>query len=293
MPQISLIVNADDFGYFDSVSRGIMHAIEAGRVTATGVMANSAGLASRIESLQAVDGSVDLGVHLNLSLGEPVTREMRRRLRRWGERFPAKFTVTGAILRGAIPIEDVRAEWIGQIERCLRLGIEPWFLNSHEHVHMLPPLCSVAHELAGEYEIPHVRHISPEPMAAVPRHGVFRNLIVAALHLANARPERASLQVLGLGASGSLTLRYIRRRFRSLQPGRAYELMCHPGYYDPEEIKERHLTRYHDWESELKLLTGSAFATICTEYGIQLIGYRDLSTRHSHTAAGETTGARD
>lgn len=276
MHQTSLIVNADDFGYFDSVSRGIMHAIEAGGVTATGVMANSAGLSNRLESLQGVNGSVDLGVHLNLSLGKPVTRSMRRRLGRWSGRFPTKFTVAVAVLRGAIPIDDVRAEWIAQIERCLELGVDPWFLNSHEHIHMLPPLYTVAHELAEEYEIPHVRCVSPDSMTSVPRHGMFRNLVAGALHHVNPKRERASLQLLGLGASGKLTSEYIRRRFSTLQPGRAYELMCHPGYYDPAEISEQHLIRYHDWESELGLLTGRAFETICTEHGIRVIGYRDL-----------------
>lgn len=277
-PQISLIVNADDFGYFDAVSRGIVHAIEAGRVTATGIMANKEGLASRIESLRTADPIVDLGVHLNLSLGEPLLRATRERLTPWGGRFPTKFAVVGAVLRGAIPIETVRAEWIAQLERCLKLGVEPLFLNSHEHLHMLPPLLAVVHGLAQEYGIPHVRHVSPDPMPSVPRHGVFRNLLVAALQLASSGSDEARLQLVGLGASGKLTARYLRRRFRSLRPGRAYELMCHPGFYDPEEINERRLMHYHDWESELELLTGQTFGSICSQYGIRLIGFRDLAT---------------
>lgn len=288
MHQTRLIVNADDFGYFDSVSRGILHAIEAGQVTATGIMANGDGLANRVVSLQAADGCVDLGVHLNLSLGEPVTRVMRRRLARWGGRFPTKFTVAGAILCRMISIEDVRAEWAAQIERCLRLGIEPWFLNSHEHLHMLPPLFAVALELAEEYEIPHVRHVSPEPLASVPPHGTFRNLVMSVLQLVHGRREQMSPHFVGLGASGRLTTQYLRRRFSFLRPGRTYELMCHPGYYDSEEIEERYLTRYHEWESELRLLTGGTFQAICTEFGIGLIGYRDLCGVPPRTVSEET-----
>ena len=39
-----LIVNADDFGYFPCVSRGIIEAARAGVITATSVLANRPGV---------------------------------------------------------------------------------------------------------------------------------------------------------------------------------------------------------------------------------------------------------
>ncbi len=54
---IRMIVNADDFGYFDNVCRGILEAAEKGVVTATGVMANGPALPRWIERLRATPGS--------------------------------------------------------------------------------------------------------------------------------------------------------------------------------------------------------------------------------------------
>ena len=276
MDATCLIVNADDFGYFNCVSRGVLESISAGGVTATGIMANGPDLKTCIRSLQATDAQVDIGVHLNLSLGSPLTQNMQRCLGRWHGRFPGKFTVAAALLSKKIQVKDVEAEWSAQIEQCLDLGVEPFFLNSHEHVHMLPPLYSMVRGLAITYDIPYVRHVTPEPMSAALRRGAFRNFVLAVLSLANAPPDEASPQLLGLGASGKLTPGYLRHRFRSLPAGQVYELMCHPGYYDPDEITERRLVAYHNWESELRLLTSRSFQDMCAEQGIRLIGYRDL-----------------
>ena len=40
-----LVVNADDYGYFTAVTRGIPETLDAGSVTATGVLANGPALA--------------------------------------------------------------------------------------------------------------------------------------------------------------------------------------------------------------------------------------------------------
>lgn len=275
MDQISLIINADDFGYFECVSRGIVEAINSGGVTATGVMANGPNLEQNIRILQASDVHVDLGVHLNLSLGTPLTEAMRNRLHRWSGQFPGKFTMGLALLSRQIHPGTIEAEWKAQIERCLELGIEPQFLNSHEHMHMLPPLYSVAQELAVVYGIPHIRHVTPESLGPVGPSVVLRNTIVGALGLARGRSRGRSPRLLGLSASGRLSYNYLCRRLGSLRGG-VYELMCHPGYYDPQEIEERRLIKYHEWESELRLFTDPSLRSKISRYGIRLIGYRDL-----------------
>jgi len=123
-----------------------------------------------------------------------------------------------------------------------------------------------------------VRHVRADPVAVAFPHGVMRNLILSAMSVANA-PRQDSPRLLGSGVSGKLTETYLRRRLRHLRTGQVYELMCHPGHYDPDEIKEQRLIAYHDWESELRLLTSSSFHDMCADQGIRLIGYRDLPAR--------------
>lgn len=276
MDRIELIINADDFGYFECVSRGIVEAVDAGGVTATGVMANGPNLESSIHRLQASDSQVDMGVHLNLSLGTPLTDAMRNCLGRWSGQFPGKAGMGLALLGRQVRPGTVRTEWKAQIERCLQLGIEPLFLNSHEHIHMLPSLYPVARELASVYGIPHVRHVTPEQVGNTGPSAVLRNLVIAALGVANARFRNGAPRLLGLAASGRLSHNYLGRRLKSLREGQVYELMCHPGYYDPQEIEERRLVEYHEWESELRLLTDPSLGSKLSRHGVRLIGYRDL-----------------
>jgi predicted glycoside hydrolase/deacetylase ChbG (UPF0249 family) len=78
MPQQSqgafLIVNADDYGYFRCVSKGILTAATRGIVTATGVMANAPRFVEHAAMLRDCD-SLDVGVHLNLKIGRASCRE--------------------------------------------------------------------------------------------------------------------------------------------------------------------------------------------------------------------------
>src|SRR5438034_5088190 len=151
-----LIVNADDYGYFACVSKGILKSATHGVVTATGVFANSIHFGEHAAWLRECD-ALDAGVHLNLTDGIPLTSDLQKMLGRWSGRFPRKFALAKAILSGAIKVDAVKREWRAQIERCLAHGLKLRFLNSHEHMHMLPSLFPVAKALAHDYDIRHIR----------------------------------------------------------------------------------------------------------------------------------------
>lgn len=271
-----LIVNADDYGYFPCVSRGILAAARQGAVTATGVMANAPSLDQQLDWLKSCP-DLDTGVHLNLTWGTPVSRAMRDRLRRSGGRFMSKERMCSAILRRVVTIAEVGAEWQSQIEKCLAAGLKPTFLNSHEHIHMLPPLFSLIHDLAARYGIAHVRY----PVGEVPRRwtigAVARNLIIHCLgRLCRSRRRGTGIPCLGVGESGRLSLDYLRRIVPALEGGRVYEMMCHPGYYAAEEITDRRLLSYHAWEEELAVLTSEETADLLARHGVRRVSYREL-----------------
>jgi hypothetical protein len=52
--------------------------------------------------------------------------------------------------------------------------------------------------------------------------------------------------------------------------------MCHPGYYDADEIKDSRLLSYHDWESEFNVLNSTTVKELCHNHGVWLVGYKDL-----------------
>lgn len=272
-----LIVNADDYGYFDAVSRGILEAHARGIVTATGILATGEAFDAQVDRL-AGHPDLDLGVHLNLTHGAPLSEGMRGALQTPEGHFPGKFSMVGAILRGGVSLAAVEAEWRAQIERCLSRGLHLRFLNSHEHIHMLPPLYRLARSLARDYAIPHVRFTAPERPRVWSAGGALRGGIMAGLALLNGGARTApAMDFLGLAESGRLGTDFMAWKLPALRPGRVYELMCHPGYGAHGETRDPRLLDYHDWEGELDLLTHADTRALLARHGIRLIGYRHIA----------------
>lgn len=271
-----LIVNADDYGYFRGVSEGIVEAAARGIVTATGVFANSDRFDEDVPALRDC-ASLDAGVHLNLTDGRPLTPDMRARLARWNGRFPGKFVIARAVMLGTVRVRDVQIEWRAQIERCLDAGLTLQFLNSHEHIHMLPVLFPLAQAFADEYRIPHLRFVSADLKRSRGAAALLRGAIIGTVAAyCRRRLTRPAARFLGLEASGRLGIDDLESLTANLQPGQVYELMCHPGHLNRSEVSDPRLLDYHDWEGELVTLTDPRAKALLEERGIRLVGFRDI-----------------
>ena len=66
-----LIVNADDFGLTPGVSTGILSAHRHGIVSSTTLLATAAIDGEQLAELR--DSSVGVGIHVNLTLGRPLS----------------------------------------------------------------------------------------------------------------------------------------------------------------------------------------------------------------------------
>jgi chitin disaccharide deacetylase len=270
---IQLIINADDYGYYPCISKGILGAGSSGVLTATGILANSPGLKAQLEWLDSVKG-LDLGVHLNLTFRQPLTSTMIEKLSRWDGCFPGAYSMSLMILTGKISIKDIRIEWRAQIEACQQKKL--LFLNSHEHIHMLPVLFPLALELAQEYEIPHVRFTQAEWLAPFGVSALLRNTLMQAMQTINQPRLKVQTPIfLGLSRSGKLNYGYLETIFSKLKPGEIYELMCHPGRFDPSEISDPRLRSYHDWDGELTLLQSPRVHALYEKFGIRLSHYQN------------------
>lgn len=271
-----LIVNADDYGYFRCVSRGILQAANEGIVTATGVMANGPHFRECVGWLGEAP-ALDLGIHLNLTLGEPLTADLRRHLNRWAGRLPDKFSLASAVLRGALPRASLATELRAQIERCLDAGLVIRFLNGHEHVHMLPALHRITLDLAEGLGLTQVRLTRPERLPGLAPGPMVRDLALRLLAWRACRnASHPAPRFLGLADSGRLDGAALQRTLARLRPGQIHELMCHPGRFEPQEITDPALLRYHRWQAELDALTAPGLREALRSRGIALIGYRDL-----------------
>lgn len=284
-----LIVNADDYGCFNCVSKGILRAATHGIVTATGVFANTTHFADNAARLRDCD-TLDVGVHLNITEGMPLTTELQHRLSRWSGRFPGKYAMAAAILRGRVKTEDVGREWRAQIERCLDSGLHVRFLNSHEHMHMLPMLFPVARMLAKDYGIAHLRFSTSQVGKGWVNGALFRGVVIKAFATINRRhSDTPTPHFLGMETSGKLDLPYLQGILSRLRASEIYELMCHPGEFDTREVTDRGLLRYHNWEGELTTLTSPEARDLLHRHGVRLIGYRHLGVRDARLVVGQET----
>jgi hypothetical protein len=276
LKSFSIIVNADDYGYSEGVSRGILELARKGIVTATGVLANSPFFDEHVRSLLSVQ-QVDAGVHLNLTAGRPLTAGLASLLERSGGEFPRKkYGLALSILSGSIAPAVVEEEWDAQIRRCRDAGLHVWFLNSHEHLHMLPPLYRVIRRLAERHGIPYIRHTRAEWFGFPKPGGIARNSVLQVLDWINRGGARHTAPyLLGASQSGKLDLKFLERRLATLRHGQVYELMCHPGHSVAGEEVDPRLYTYHDWEGELNAL-------LCAEklglFRFCRIGFRDLGS---------------
>jgi predicted glycoside hydrolase/deacetylase ChbG (UPF0249 family) len=282
-PSIRLIVNADDFGISTRINEGIIAAHRTGIVTSTSLMAVGRAFEQAIQLCRSTP-TLDIGVHLTLVAERPLLPGESSVTGDDG-RFPAS---AAAFLRrwltGNIRLEDVQTEWSAQIERVLDHQIRVTHLDSHQHIHILPGLADLSLRLAAHYNIPFVRvPIEPFHLDQWPgRHGISRMLGTTALwmswmlaRLAGARKmQNKPPRFLGFQDGGRLDSPCLRRMLSTLRPGRAYELMCHPGLR-PDEPDLQHWAYGH--EVELHTLTNPAIQSEITTQGIQLCSFAELA----------------
>jgi chitin disaccharide deacetylase len=273
-----LIVNADDYGYCESVSRGILDGAREGVITATGVLANCQGFGKQVADLSSLP-RLDAGVHLTLTSGCPLTVRMRSAMGKWNGQFPRnKYSAAGAVLSGMVTMSVIEEEWEAQIRRCLDAGLVVRFLNSHEHLHGLPGLFRLSLRLAQRHHIPFVRVPSAEWREMGWGNPWLRNFVLAGLSRWNARVTPVEAPVLlGVSVSGQLNLSYLKRLIPSLKRGEVYELMCHPGYLEKGEMNDPRLLAFHNWLGELEALRSREFRELCAECGIRFARFRDIS----------------
>ena len=125
----------DDFAFTPAVSAGILQLLEAGRISATGAMTNRPSWQADAAQLRAFAGRADLGLHLNLTVGEPLGRMTG--LAPAGT-LPRMDEMIRASLARSLPGAEIAAEIERQLDAFEQaMGAPPDFVDGHQHVHGL------------------------------------------------------------------------------------------------------------------------------------------------------------
>lgn len=235
------VLTADDYAMTPGVTRGILACLEAGRISATGAMTNRPHWQGDARLLRTFAGRADLGLHFNLTCGEPLTAMPRFAP---GGALPKLPDVLKAASLRRLPRDEVAAELDAQLQAFEdAMGRMPDFIDGHQHVHALPGVRHVLAEVLVK-RYPAAKPYLRDPVdcfAAIRRrkHAAKKAMLLAAL----ARPFARRMRELGFslneGFAGysQFDVRgdYAAEFASSLiSPGARHLVMCHPGDVDDE-----------------------------------------------------------
>jgi len=149
-----LIVNADDFGFTDGVTEGILRAWLEGIVTSTSAMINMPGAPKRITKAHQTYPELPIGLHLNITLGKPVlpAKDVPSLVDERG-RFMPPMKLVERIQN--VPLDELRAELYAQAELLLSTGVQFDHIDYHQMmVSMYTPFYPLVMQLAETYRVP-------------------------------------------------------------------------------------------------------------------------------------------
>jgi predicted glycoside hydrolase/deacetylase ChbG (UPF0249 family) len=272
-----LIINADDFGISRGVNIGIIEAAVAEVVTSASMIVNLPGFADALDRAQSCP-TLSLGLHLNFTVGRPLTGAPSLTRRSTGEFYALPVLVARASL-GLLDASDIARECLAQIDRMIEAGFPPTHLDSHRHVHAHPAISAAVTKAAASKGVFQVR-VPCEPLAV------------------NARDWRATLKKVGLlicaRLSGRAPAADRANHFVgvSLQGGRSFaarlfaliprlpagttELMTHPGYADSSLAEHDSYTLGR--ETELRVLCSREFRELLVRCGVTLTSFGDRAS---------------
>ncbi len=152
-----LIVNADDFGFNREVTDGILECFQKGAVTSTTLMVNMPD-AGRAFKLAKENPQLSVGIHLNLSLGKPISHPEQIPCLVDGQgNFRDHISVFSKANRMQLAAREIEKELEAQILLFLDHGIKPSHSDSHHHTASCVQTFPIQAKLLKKYGINKIR----------------------------------------------------------------------------------------------------------------------------------------
>ena len=183
-----IALHADDLGMNPAVTDGILQGFEQGLLTSTSLLSNAPDAARALDCWRQLEsrrqqGSLastarrrrlqdpaqpfDLGIHLNLTQGRPLTTARYPAvLLDAGGRFPGIFGLFRRLRGHHGPMVAVGSDTVAtaieeeltcQVQFMLDRGHRPTHLNGHQYIELLPVVGRIVESLLEKFRIPVVR----------------------------------------------------------------------------------------------------------------------------------------
>ena len=245
-----LIVNADDGNLTAGVTQAILDCHDKGILSSTTWMINLPHSSSRVREVKS-RAHLGVGVHLNLTLGEPVSERSE---------IPSLLTDEGRFRKVGPQLEklpraaEVRLEYRAQIEKFRKLfGRLPTHLDTHHQVHDHPFYLAILSDIANDYHLP----LRRSKLLAEPTAYNFHFLTTDSLWG-------------DLNPAGYWRRPGLESVLHHLPKGIS-EVMCHPGRNDKDLQVLSSFTVGR--EEEMKLISDPSLRALLQKLGITLSHY--------------------
>jgi len=257
-----VIFCADDYGQNPTISQAIIELLGKNRLSATSCLVTFPDWLEQAKHLQPFKQTADLGLHFNLTEGQPLSSDFSKR---YGDFLSLPALLQAAFLRRLKPAL-IEKELNAQLDRYVEgMGQLPRFLDGHQHVHHFPVIREVVLKVYEQRLRSVNAYIRCVHDANALWRGSFKGLIIeltGAYALKNALvkyqiPHNRSFAGIYNFAD---TQKYADRFPVFLQQIKNGGLiMCHPGLKNSDEKDLISAARFQ----EFQYFSGREFAEVC------------------------------
>lgn len=147
---MKIIINADDFGFSNSINNGIIDAYKEGLISSTSIMINMPYAEEAILKWKE-NKSLGLGLHINLTQGSPISSNVKSLVDE-NNIFHKHRKIENEEIE--VTYEDAYREIKAQIEKVLSYNVKIDHLDFHHFIHLNHSIRKVLIDLALEYQLP-------------------------------------------------------------------------------------------------------------------------------------------
>ncbi len=273
-----VIINADDFGFSEGVTEGILRAHMDGVVTSTTITANMPAAQDAADRLAGAP-RLGVGVHLNVTQGPPLSRKGRSLAGPRGVMDRKAPQLFRAMLFRPWLLDAIEVECDAQIRWAIARGIAPTHLDSHRHVHGYWPIFGRVARLARRYHIPFVRWYAATPAFCGRGPGRSQRSVGRMLNLFGGGMVvlspglRGTRGTLGIASTGRIDVSWLIDAALNMPAG-VWEIMTHPGR--PDGLDASHTRLIESRRMEMDALCSPSVAQAFERNGIELIHYGQI-----------------
>ena len=283
----SIIITADDLGLDTNINRGIAEAYQKGIVTSAALLMNAPATDEGIAIAQG-NPNLEVGIHLSIVEGyslRNVASTITGEKAYFDNAICLKENWTEFIkcyLKGNINLKELEEEFELQIAK-FKMNFETIpFLNSTQHLHLLPGIWGIVLKLCKRHRINYIRL----PKLTLPNNlwwnkrilFLFPFLVLGSycrMFLRNTTILSVD-HVVGIQFSGRINIDRMKFILSNLNEGIS-EIVLHPGYrsnYLLEKLPDSYTG--FDWEAELLAATSMKIKDFITENNIHLLRFSDI-----------------